>query len=410
MAIGANKVWVAVIAILVLGAGWGLVSSISAKNAEARAAAEKARVTAEAEQRQAALARQAARDALMARLSSGSVPQWKKRAGELRYLAFKGAENVGWSSETEFCPDYWKLRRLDSPKDEFERRDRELKEQELRESCMREVRDLVAQDRGPFVARCALKEPTYDFGSQAFKMQMVRCRLFDGTTWYIRGEDVFSEFVLEGGASTGTVDEVTVRVPVEESKARDFKTRLVAEPTLEIALESGEYGPTSLSRPPSGAFEIGRQAVQAMKGRALAFRIVASGRPIIDWTPYGKDSEGKEVIPRVLVDAPTSNSKAQQLRDRMPANERETLKVELAKMRSPNRWPQAQQDRYVKVCMKAKKDEPSINRRVCECYLEVMMERYATMGDFSKNLVNNGVQNDEEVAGLTGMCVAAFGD
>jgi hypothetical protein len=92
-----------------------------------------------------------------------------------------------------------------------------------------------------------------------------------------------------------------------------------------------------------------------------------------------------------------------------PADLKE-LRAELAKMRSPNRWPQAQKDRYLKICMKAKKDEPSINRRVCECYLEVMMEKYATMGDFSKDLVNNGVQTNEKVAGLTGMCIAAFGD
>ncbi len=64
----------------------------------------------------------------------------------------------------------------------------------------------------------------------------------------------------------------------------------------------------------------------------------------------------------------------------------------------------------MKVCLKAKKDEPSINRRLCECYLELMMEKYATMGDFSKDLVNNGTQNDEKTAGLTGMCLAAFGD
>lgn len=51
-----------------------------------------------------------------------------------------------------------------------------------------------------------------------------------------------------------------------------------------------------------------------------------------------------------------------------------------------------------------------MNHRVCGCYREVMMEKYATMGDFSKDLVNNGNQKDEKVAGLTGMCLAAFGD
>lgn len=108
--------------------------------------------------------------------------------------------------------------------------------------------------------------------------------------------------------------------------------------------------------------------------------------------------------------AAAAPTEAQELRAAMDANDLKTLRAELAKMRSPNRWPQAQQDRYVKACLRAKRDEPSINRRVCECYLEVMMEKYATMGDFSKDLVNNSVQRDEKVSGLIGMCLAAFGD
>jgi uncharacterized protein YycO len=120
------------------------------------------------------------------------------------------------------------------------------------------------------------------------------------------------------------------------------------------------------------------------------------------------------LVGAVVLTAGTANAasrtRAQELRSGMKPSELKELRSEMVKMRSPNRWPQTQQDRYLKACTKAQKDEPSINHRVCECYLEVMMEKYATMGDFSKDLVNNGVQNDEKIAGLTGMCIAAFGD
>jgi hypothetical protein len=86
------------------------------------------------------------------------------------------------------------------------------------------------------------------------------------------------------------------------------------------------------------------------------------------------------------------------------------IQHEMSEMRSGNRWPTAQQERYLKICLKRKTSEPSLNQRACECQLEVMMDKYSTFGDFAKDLVDNGAKPDEQTSGLFGLCSVAFGD
>lgn len=99
---------------------------------------------------------------------------------------------------------------------------------------------------------------------------------------------------------------------------------------------------------------------------------------------------------------------AQKARANLAPEELKMIRVELANLHSANRWAQAQQDRYLTTCEKQKAKDPSINRRFCECSLEVVMDRFATAGDYAMHLVDGG-KPDEQMAGMTGMCLVAYG-
>jgi hypothetical protein len=101
---------------------------------------------------------------------------------------------------------------------------------------------------------------------------------------------------------------------------------------------------------------------------------------------------------------------AQQLRSEISPQDLKALRKNMAEMKSPNRWPAAQQDRYRKICLKQKAEESSLNARTCGCYLEIMMNRYGTFGDYAKDLVETGAPADQKTKVLFGACLAAFGD
>lgn len=101
---------------------------------------------------------------------------------------------------------------------------------------------------------------------------------------------------------------------------------------------------------------------------------------------------------------------AQGLRAALTPERLQEIRSEMAAMRSGNRWPGAQQDRYVQVCLRHEANEPSLNPKTCGCELEVMMDKYVTFGDLVNDLMNHGGQPDERTAGLIGMCLVSFGD
>lgn len=86
------------------------------------------------------------------------------------------------------------------------------------------------------------------------------------------------------------------------------------------------------------------------------------------------------------------------------------VREQMSAMRSPHRWPSAQQDHWLRICLGQESAEPSINQRTCQCELEVMMDRYASLGALVKELRASGGASDERTAGLVGMCLASFGN
>ncbi|MBE2254327.1 MAG: AgmX/PglI C-terminal domain-containing protein [Myxococcus sp.] len=104
-------------------------------------------------------------------------------------------------------------------------------------------------------------------------------------------------------------------------------------------------------------------------------------------------------------------SRAQKLRAEMSAEELRTVREELAPMHSKNRWPAVAQGEYLASCEAAKKDDASINRRMCECTMEVVMNKFATAREYGQYLRDHeGQADDEELATMTGLCAAAYGD
>lgn len=104
-------------------------------------------------------------------------------------------------------------------------------------------------------------------------------------------------------------------------------------------------------------------------------------------------------------------TRAQKLRAEMTAEELRMVREELAPMRSKNRWPTVEQTAYLMSCEAAKKDDASINRRMCECTMEVVMNKFATGGEYSQHLTDHhGQPDDKELATMTGLCAAAYGD
>jgi hypothetical protein len=101
---------------------------------------------------------------------------------------------------------------------------------------------------------------------------------------------------------------------------------------------------------------------------------------------------------------------AQQLRSEISPQDLKALHKNMAEMKSENRWPAAQQDRYRKICLKQKSEESSLNTRTCDCYLEIMMNRYGTFGDYAKDIMETGAPQDQKTKVLIGACLAAFGD
>jgi hypothetical protein len=72
-------------------------------------------------------------------------------------------------------------------------------------------------------------------------------------------------------------------------------------------------------------------------------------------------------------------------------------------------WQSLGRSPALESCLKQKPEEPTINARACDCYLEVMMDRYRTMGDYVKDLTDTGAPPDEKTKFLFGACLAAFG-
>ena len=102
-------------------------------------------------------------------------------------------------------------------------------------------------------------------------------------------------------------------------------------------------------------------------------------------------------------------TKAQQLRAKYSAKDWAEIQAAAKEIHSDRRWPKDQRETYLKACEKTKAKEPSINRRTCECMLEVMMEKYETLGDHAKERMNGGGQPDDEMKTLFGICLAVYG-
>ena len=119
------------------------------------------------------------------------------------------------------------------------------------------------------------------------------------------------------------------------------------------------------------------------------------------------------VTPRSIeaVPPPVQPTRAQKLRDEMTADELRTIREELAPMHSENRWPSGDQDRYLKTCESAKKDDASINRRLCECTMEVVMNKFTAASEYARHLKDHdGQADDKELSTLFGLCTTAYGD
>lgn len=101
---------------------------------------------------------------------------------------------------------------------------------------------------------------------------------------------------------------------------------------------------------------------------------------------------------------------AGRMRAALTADRLKELRQEMSVLRAENRWPDAQQQRYLQVCLRQRYSEPSINRRACECELEVMMARYSTLGELVNDLMNDGSEPDRPTSVLIGKCLASFGE
>jgi hypothetical protein len=101
---------------------------------------------------------------------------------------------------------------------------------------------------------------------------------------------------------------------------------------------------------------------------------------------------------------------AGRMRAALSADRLSELRQEMSRLRSENRWPDAQQQRYLQVCLRQSYSEPSINQRACECELEVMMDRYSTLGALVNDLMNDGSEPDRPTSVLIGKCLASFGE
>ena len=108
--------------------------------------------------------------------------------------------------------------------------------------------------------------------------------------------------------------------------------------------------------------------------------------------------------------ARAESTPAQRLRAGMSAKKLEELRGLATEIHSDRRWSTEQQGSYLKTCEKTKAKDPSINRRTCECLLEVMMDRYETFGDHVKEVANGGGKPDDQVKTLFGICLVAYGD
>lgn len=124
----------------------------------------------------------------------------------------------------------------------------------------------------------------------------------------------------------------------------------------------------------------------------------------------GGDATAKIAPTAAEARAPGVPTSAQKIRSKYSAQDLAKIRAAAQEARSDNRWPADQQGSYLKSCEKTKAKDPSINRRTCECLLEVMMDKYDSFGDLVKERANGGGPPDDEMKTAFGICLAAFGD
>lgn len=109
------------------------------------------------------------------------------------------------------------------------------------------------------------------------------------------------------------------------------------------------------------------------------------------------------------VSAGLSTSGSGEVRAKMSSQELRDLRSEFVKAHSPRRWPRKQQARFVTVCLRGRSSDLSLNERVCNCYLEFVMQNSPTFGAYAGRLADEQPAEPDEKAWI-GMCAAAFGD
>jgi hypothetical protein len=78
---------------------------------------------------------------------------------------------------------------------------------------------------------------------------------------------------------------------------------------------------------------------------------------------------------------------------------------------TPLTWPEAQQTRYVGACIRARATDPSLNQKVCECDLEIVMQKFGSIDEYARYLASHKDEGPEpDLAGWFDRCSAAFGD
>lgn len=130
---------------------------------------------------------------------------------------------------------------------------------------------------------------------------------------------------------------------------------------------------------------------------------------------YVTDGRGGDARAKIAPTAASSRvpgepTSAQKIRAKYSVKDLAKIRSAAQEARSDNRWPADQQASYLKSREKTKAKDPSINRRTCECLLEVMMDKYDSFGDFVKERANGGGQPEDAMKTAFGICLAAFGD
>jgi hypothetical protein len=390
-----------------------------------------------------------ANDALLASITTRTPPWQFDKQYQFRYVEFKGVDDYAknrsyYESGHRIAPcakaDEAAKR---TAKDEFEERDRKQAVQSAIEECFKAA--TASQTPYPqfLVVELPVSGNEYDFDKAAFVLRLpffvTKGSLFNSRTegdplkvsilassgqdgqdtslvWAI--EDRHSDMLVlldstKGPFSSSSSDDraASIRLPCSADLGKRLKGRLSgASPRVQIAFKPDHFGSTPITKG-FGGNEPG------MMGKAIGYRLVDSQGDLIRWTPFGRGADGSEVPPRVedLSNSTPSTApaltRAQTARASMSTEQLQGLREELAPMHSANRWPKAQQDHFLKACMKAKEQDPSVNEKMCGCTMEVIMNRFKTAGDYAKYLTDHEDQaGDEELSTMTGSCLAAYGD